>query len=393
VLLLLTPLFLRKKYPGQGAVLFKYSALASVVFFVTVNLFGGVLMVLRTTQTALGPLTNPTLAIASGTFDTLDNNAEDYITMGKELFVPTLEQLKDNTEGEQPAVLLLENGMKIVKDAKVFVSVAKMFKKISFVFEILPIVLLLVTMVFFLLALRPTLTQIVKLPAMAASGAAGVGRDVVRKSLRRVGTEFLATLCTIGVLFAITVLSAFVLGRVVGPTLDTLLGYFSLSVNYLQFVEGASSGLVFLALFGVILFLVFNLGTLIVSTVFFLGKSQKIFQQRFNDGVPLSKHARFWKWGIPSVLFVQLFPLLFMLLADFVLTKVFDKLTEGISDADSIPWGKIMLIGPFSLVIGYAVLFWAARGVKAIKFLFAYKVKPGKPVGGGVEAAEPVPPR
>ena len=39
----LMPLVLAKKYPGQGSVLFKYSALAAVTFFVTVNLFGGVL--------------------------------------------------------------------------------------------------------------------------------------------------------------------------------------------------------------------------------------------------------------------------------------------------------------------------------------------------------------
>src|SRR5262249_12158902 len=151
-----------------------------------------------------------------------------YITAGKELFVPTLEQLKGNSD-EQPAVVLLENGMKVVKDAKVFVGVAKMFKKISFVFAILPIVLLLLTMVFFLLALKPTLTQIIKLPAMAASGAAGVGKDVVKASMRRVGTEFIATLCTIGVLFGITLISAFVLGRIVSPAIDALLSYFAMA--------------------------------------------------------------------------------------------------------------------------------------------------------------------
>src|SRR5262249_49180565 len=42
LLLLLMPLALRRKYPGQGKVLFKYSALAAATFFVTVNLFGGV---------------------------------------------------------------------------------------------------------------------------------------------------------------------------------------------------------------------------------------------------------------------------------------------------------------------------------------------------------------
>ena len=374
ILLLVTPLVLRKKYPGQGKVLFKYSSLAAVTFFVTVNLFGGVLLMMRTAQTALGPLANPTLAIASGTFDTLDTNADEYVTTGKELFVPTLEQIKANPD-EQPAVLLLENGTKVVKDAMVFVRVANVFKKVSFVFEIVPLVLLVVTLLLFLLALRPTLTEIIKLPALAAQGAYGVGRDVIKRSLRRVGTELVATVCTIGVLFAITLVSSFVLGRVVGPALETLLGYFSAGVTYLQFAHGASSALVFGALFGVILFLVLNLASLIVSTAFFLGKSQKIFQQRWNDGVPLATHGRFWKWGIPSVLLVQLFPWLFVSIAAIALDNINESILGGVGSADDVSWGKLMLAGPLFLVVGFVFAFWAARGVKAIRFLASYQVK------------------
>ena len=392
LLLLATPLVLRKKYPGQGAMLMKYSGLAALTFFVTVNLFGGVLMVMRTAQGALGEYTNPTLAICGGTFDTLDTNAEEFITTGKELFVPTLEQMKGNSD-EQPAVLLIENGMRIVKDAKVFMSIAKMFKKISFVFEVLPIVLLGVTLILFLLALKPTLIEIIKLPSLVAEGKA-LGRDVVKGAMRRVGSEFVATLCTIGVLFLITLVSAFVLGRVVQPAIDALLGYFSLAVSYLQFQEGASSGMVFLALFAVILFLVFNLASLILSTAFFLGKSQKIFQAKFTDGEPIAKHARFFKWGIPSLLLVQLFPLLFVVIADKILVAINEHLIAGVSDAADVPWTKIMLAGPLFLVLGYGVAFWGARGLKAIGFLFSYKVKPKlpKPTGGD-EPGVTVPPQ
>ncbi|HEV7559727.1 MAG TPA: hypothetical protein VGO00_29825, partial [Kofleriaceae bacterium] len=285
-----------------------------------------------------------------------------------------LEQIKANPD-EQPAVLLLENGTKVVKDATVFVRVANLFKQVSFVFEILPLVLLGVTLLLFLLALRPTLTEIIKLPALAAQGAYGVGREVVRRSLRRVGTELVATVCTIGVLFAITLVSSFVLGRVVAPALETLLGYFSASVVYLQFAHGASSALVFAALFGVILFLVLNLASLIVSTVFFLGNSQKIFQQRWNDGVPLATHRRFWRWGIPSVLLVQLFPWLFVSVAAMVLDKINDSILGGAGSANEVSWGKLMLAGPLFLVVGFVVAFWAVRGVKAIRFLAGYKVK------------------
>ncbi|HEU0032697.1 MAG TPA: hypothetical protein VFQ53_18830 [Kofleriaceae bacterium] len=380
IFLLLMPVFLKKKYPGQGKLLFKYSALAAITFIVTVNLFGGVLFGLRTVQGELSNYTNPSIAIASGTFDTLDDNAEEYITTGKELFAPTLEQMRLHPE-EQPSVLILENGLKIVKDAKVFLSIKNMIKKVDFIFSVLPIILTLVTLILFVLAIKPTLVEIVKMPALAATTGGGVGKDTVKKSLRRVFGELKATLCTVGVLVLLTMLSAVVLGNVVKPALTVLLEYFSMAINYLQFVEGASSGLVFVALFGVILFLVLNLATLILSMSFFLGKCQKIFQQRFNDGTPISTHQRFFKWGVPSVLLVQVFPLLFALFVGKLIQLVNDKLTDGVMDAESIPWGKLMLMGPLLLVLAFIVTFWAARGLAAIKFLATYKVKVKLPPG------------
>ena len=378
VVLLVIPLAVGKKYPGKAGILFKYSALAAVTFFVTVNLFGGVLMALRTVQGALGPSTNPSLAIAKGTFDSLDRNADEFVTMGKEVFMPTLEQLAAHPD-EQPAEVLLENGQKVIKDARVFVTCAHMFKKIDFIFKILPIVLFAITMLLFFLAVKPTLTEIVKLPMRAASGEAGVGRDVTRKAMRRVWGELLATLCTVGVLVVMTVLSAFVLGQIVGPALDALLDYFSRAVTYLMFVEGASSGLVFLALFGVIFFLALNLAALILSTAFFLGKCQKIFQARFNDGTPIAAHKRFFKWGIASVLLVQVLPWIYALIADVVLHKIDASSFDGVTSADQVPWTKVMLAGPIFLIVGFVFFFWAARGIKGIKFLATYKVKPKAP--------------
>src|SRR5204862_3073255 len=174
---------------------------------ITVNLFGGVLYGLRTVQSGLSTYTNPSVAIASGTFDTLDENAERYIVMGKELFMPTIEQFRNLGTDEQPSVALLGNGIKIVKDAKVFLSVAKMFKKVDFIFKALPIVLTLVTLILFVLAIRPTLMEIIKLPAKAAAGEANAGKQVIASSIKRVKGELIASLCTIGFLVVITLLS------------------------------------------------------------------------------------------------------------------------------------------------------------------------------------------
>ncbi|HPH65954.1 MAG TPA: hypothetical protein PLF40_09435 [Kofleriaceae bacterium] len=388
LLILLLPLGLLKKYPGKAGLLFKYSALAAAVFVVTVNLFGGVLYGLRAAQGAVATQANPQIALAKGFFETLDEHADDYAVMGKELFGPTLEQLRGNTD-EQPATVLIANGMKVVKDAKVFLTVAKAFKKLTFLLGYLPIILTIVTLVLFGLAIRPTLTEIIKMPIRAASGEAGVGREVMGKSLQRVFGEMKATMCTIGVLIVVTLVAGFILGRICVPALDALLNYFSASVAYLQFVAGAKSGLVFLALFGVIFFLVLNLAVIILSMSFFLGKCQKIFQHRFNEGAPLSTHRNFFKWGVPSVLLVQLFPLLFVVVAQFGLNKINDNLMANATSADAIAWNKLMMAGPIFLVVGFVLLFWAVRGFKAIKFLQGYKVKPKAPKGGAADAVTP----
>jgi hypothetical protein len=374
LLLLLMPLALRKRYPGQGAMLFKYSALAALTFVVTVNLFGGVLFGLRTVQGALSNHTNPSVAIAAGTFDTLHKNAEDYLTTGKELFGPTLEQMIKHPD-EQPAVLLLENGQRLLKDAKVFLSVKKALKSVDFAFSLLPIVLMGLTMVLFVLAIRPTLTEIIKLPAAAAAarGQGSIGRDAVARAMHRVKGELFSSLCTVGVLAVVTVVTGFVLGRTVGPALETFLYYFSQAVSYLQFVEGASSGTVFLALFGVIVFLVLNLAVLILSSVFFLGKCQKIFQRRFNDGVPIGMHGAFFRGGIPAVLLVQLFPYAFVYLAELLLEKINHSIVSS-QDAEQVSWGLLLVLGPLVLVVAFLIVFWLARGVKALKFLATYKV-------------------
>ena len=72
--------------------------------------------------------------------DTLDEQADKFIVMGKELFLPTIEQMR-NAPDDQPSVQLLQNGVKIVQDAKVFLSIAKMVKKVDFIFGTAPALL------------------------------------------------------------------------------------------------------------------------------------------------------------------------------------------------------------------------------------------------------------
>ena len=141
----------------------------------------------------------------------------------------------------------------------------------------------------------------------------------------------------------------------------------------------------FVTLFAVIFFLVLNLATLILSMSFFLGKSQRIFQQRFNAGTPIATHRRFFAWGTPAVLLVQVFPWVFMLTAAVLLDLINEKVMGEAKTAEAISWGQALLAGPLFLVVAFLVMFWAVRGVKAIRFLQGYKVVPKVPKPTAVE--------
>ena len=388
VLLLATPLVLRRRYPGQGARMFKFSALAAVTFVVTVNLFGMVVVGMRGVQGALGEQTNPQLRVAEGFFEALHRNADQYRPLAKQLFGPTLRSLDEGGD-QQPAAALLENGSKLIAKAQSFARVAKVFKKVDFAFALLPIVLLGVTLVVFILAIKPTLVEIITMPARMAAGTQTSAMATVKLALRRLGGEVGATACTLGVLFALTLWSATILGRLLPLAVDSLIQFFSAAVLYLQLDAAASSGVVFACLFGVVLFLVLNLAAIVLSSAFYLGKAQKIFQARWNGGVPLASHARFWTWGTASVVAAQLIPIGFM----YAGWKAVDWFAgKMIGDGTDIHWKTLFLGGVAILVLGFAVVFWAARGVKALLFLARYKVAP-PPVAVSPASAEapPVP--
>jgi hypothetical protein len=371
--LLLTPLLLAKKYPGKGGLLFKYSALAAVTFFVAVNLFGAVMLIMRGAQAAVGENTNPQIAIVGGTFDAMHDNADEFVPMGKELFGPALEQMQGATD-QQPVNTLMANAQKLIEDTQVFLKVARAFKRIDFLLGQIPTILLLVTLLLFIKAVKPTMVEIIKMPATAAS-AGGGGGDVFKTAIGRVLAEGKATLGAIGILIVLSTIAGFVLHQVVQPALETLLSYFVLSIIYLQFVDGASSTLVFFMLFMTLFFLILNVAVVILSMAFFLGKAQKIFQQRFGWGVPLSEHRTFWKWGPIGVLWSLAFPLIFVHVARFGVSKINDKVMSGQVDADAINWKAAMLAGPLFLVIGFVVLYWATQAFRGLKFLATYKVK------------------
>ncbi|MEM6994288.1 MAG: hypothetical protein AAF721_27485 [Myxococcota bacterium] len=380
--ILAMPLVLRRRFPGRAKTLWKYSCLAAALFVITVNLFAGVLSILRVGQMAAGSLTNPQVQIVSATFDVLDDNAEDLADLGPILIEPTLAGLTNGTADPVP-VLLLNNVSHLVHELKVFKSVAAFFKRLDWAFGYVPVVLALVTVGVFMVGLRPTLTEIVRLPIRAAAGEEGVARRVVGATLRRVGREFVVTLAVMVVLLAVMLSAGFFLSEALPPALEAFIAYLGVAFIYVQMVPDASTVAVLVALAGTIVFLGLDLAVVLVASATYVGKAHKVLQRRFHDREPLRAHRRFWGIGTLLLGYALAFPLLFILGTQPLIEAVIDWQTSGAE----VNWAMLLVSGPVLLVVmfvGAAALF---RLHRALGFLARYRVPK---LGSAIGCTQPV---
>lgn len=368
-LLLLMPIFLAKKYPGKLGLLFKTSAIAAFASVIVMNLFAGIVLLLKNVQGALAKFTNPQIKIVEAALDGIGDSADHLISFGPQLIQPTLDQL--SSSDEPVPVALLQNVQKIAKDAEPFLTAAKWFKGMLWIFDYLPLVMTTVAIFLFLVGAKPMLVELIKLPGRAASGENTEG--VVKEAFRKVWRELLATLCLIVLLVVVTLLSGELLALAVRPAVENFLNTFFVDVIYVQ-TPNASTGLIFGSLVGTVIFLVLNVMVVLLSTGFFLGKAHKIFQQRFQEKVPLSVHKKFWGWGTLSLLWAQLFPVVFVLGAEPLVEKLLEK---GFAKEEP-NWSVILLGGSAVFVLGFVVTFWALRGLKGLAFLKKYDLKAAK---------------
>jgi hypothetical protein len=378
VFLLGLPLVLRKKYPGKGGPLFKYSALAALLFFLAVNLFAVVLFVMRGAQGVLGEHTNPQVQIVESTFDLFADKADDLALIGPTLVEPTLASLTG--ESEEPVVTqMLANAQRLKQDFTAFSKVGAVFKKVDWLFGMLPLILIGVGLFLFAKVARPTLTEIVKLPERAVSGAEGVVKQTVKLTLRNVWAEAKAAFAAVGLLVGLTLVASVLLGLVLQPALEVFIAYLTLALLYVQLSPEASTFWVLFSLTASMLFLVLNLAVVVLSSAFFLGKAQRIFQAKFREGVPLGQHKRFWTWGSLGAVWAQVLPVLYILVAvkgiGWLVEKSMDRYFNAENPAAS-SWGFLLASGPAMFLVTFGLVFWAARGVKALAYLAKYRVPP-----------------
>lgn len=366
-LMLGLPLVVRSRFPGKTALLVKQSALGALLFFVTVNLLTGALVLLRNAQAALGSLTNPQITMLDGVFATLDKEAGDLSGLSSVLD-PTLQQLATS---EEPFVaLLMTNLGKIRADITVFQSIASMLKSLDWLFGALPFVTAILAVVLFVISFKPLLLDIVRMPIRAAEGTSANAWAFAKETLRRVGREFLSVLSLILVLFVVTLVSAGILSQLLQPAMEALLAFAVAGFFYVQVEANISSSLMLLSLSAVALFLVLSVGVVLAGNIFFLSKAQKIFHQRFVDRVPLGTHRAFWGRGSLALLWSQLLPLGFIMMGTYTVEKVFEKYMA--TEPPSFLSG--MLISGVLLVVGFLTFYWLTRGFRALRYIARYKV-------------------
>ncbi len=384
-LLLLLPFFLRRKYPDRMGVLVRYSALAALLFYLAVNLFAVVLLLMRGTQSALGEYTNPQIKLVAATFDLIEDKADEMAEVGPLLIEPTMQSLSAGGDGTVLGVML-ENVQQLRNDVSVFSSIARFVERLDGLFGMLPLLFIGLALFLFGRVTWPTLSEIARLPERAAQGERGAVRHTLRLTLRNVWAEARATFCVAGVLIAMSLLASSLLGLVLEPAIEVFMAYLALAFLYIQVDAAAGSFWILASLMGALLFLLVNLGVILLTTILVLLKTQKIFQQRFRAGVPLRAHRRFWQWGVAGALWIQLLPVLYVAVA----VKAIGWFAEASagrlidpSDPAASNWPFLLVSGPLLFLLGFAFIFWLGRGVSALGFLARYRVD-----GQGYAAAD-----
>jgi hypothetical protein len=374
--LLLMPLRLGKRFPGQAGRLLGYAAIAAATFVVSILLFTGVLVGMNAVRGALAEESHPQIVLQDATFEAADEHIDDLAAMPGLLMVP----LESVSEGEQEslAAAMLDNAASFKEDLDALRTVAGAYRSVQGLLGWVGPALTLLAVVLFLVNLRGLLGDILRFPERAMRGEISAAAAVSQAG-KRVGGEMVATLATVGVLVVLTVLTSVATSVVAGPGMSMFVEQLIATLQYV-FVDAApSKAYVYVGLGSILAFIVLALATIVLGSAIYVGKVQKVFRARFCDGVPLGAHKAFFGWRSLGMLWILALPLVTLLGTSLVAGSLVDKGTSG----DGFDWFTALVPGPLALVIGFVLLFSVALGLKSLLAIARYKVEvPAPPQGG-----------
>ncbi len=384
VLLLLMPLWMGKKYPGQTGRLFGFAALASGTFVLSMLLFTGALLGMRLVQGELAEQTNPQIVIQEATFDAAEEHLEDIAAMPGLLLVP-LEEVSTEKQ-DSLGVAILENAGKFKEDFDALQKVANGLKGVDWLFGYVAPALTLLAVLLFVLNVKVVVVEILRLPDRAMRGEIPAAA-VVGGVMKRVGGEIVATLCTLGVLVVLTVVTSVAMTVVAIPAMSLFVGQLLATLQYVFVQPGAEKLYVYVGLGGILAFLVLALVVILAGTAFYIGKTQKIFRAKFCDRVPLGRHKPFFGWRTLGLAWLLALPVGVLVGASHLAEYLVDEGTEG----KEFDWFMALVPGPAGLLVGFLALFTVAFGLKALLSIVRYKVDGTSADAGLEQAAQAMP--
>ncbi|MBY0521823.1 MAG: hypothetical protein K2R98_00400 [Gemmataceae bacterium] len=371
-LLLFTPLLFFRRYPGKFHVLCAYSLLAAGLFSLTVALFYGPLYALSSLWEELAMGVDPRLRTMDAAFDLMDQNAEEFLSRDLPLG-STLEQVAGG-RADSFVTVLLQNLSQISDQFAVLEPLVTFYRRLDWLFGSLPKIQCLLFALLFVIPLYPIFKAIVQLPLHACEGEPREGRRVAKLALRNWWREVLALFGFLLIWILIVIGNDMVLTSVAEPGTESMLNLLFVALDYLGHEPAPSYLLLYSSLAAVGLFYLFNIVVMTLAVMLYLNWALRILRLRFHQKQALWSHAPFWKWGTLSMIWVQLLPLLFIYLA----WPGIQAAVRGFAHDNPPNYLGALVAGGAAMFLGILVVFWLARGFRALGFLIRYRVPMAK---------------
>ncbi|MEM9490909.1 MAG: hypothetical protein AAGC55_17305, partial [Myxococcota bacterium] len=192
----------------------------------------------------------------------------------------------------------------------------------------------------------------------------------IDSAMGTVSAELKSLLPFLGVVLLLLPIVGLFLSLVVQPLIEILLNYYLLAVFYILMTE-ASAFVLYATLSSALFLLVLVLAVYIVAMTFFIGTVRKILRSKFHYGQTFGEYKRFWLFGGLCMLLVLVLPLIYVYGLEYIAFILFEP------DFDNMG-AKDMLLVPMTAFLLFPVLFWAARGLKALGFIKSYPVTLGR---------------
>ena len=391
ICILCLPLYLGRKYPGQGPRLWRASVIAAGTFATTVVLLGVTLLVMRAVQVRVAAdSTSPKMKIAQGVFEVLqeEESIQGFSQLSRErldFIKGPLRTIVEDTTGESQekyavfvayvathwAQLLQEPELKhlarnkklLAEHVAAFKGAVGFYKKVDWIMGWVPILLSLLAVVLYLIPLREVLVGIATAPLRTA--ATGSREDLVAQARQTVWGEMKSVLPFLAIILLLLPLVGIFLSLGVKPLVEMLLGYSFQTMSYILLAE-ASPMVLYSSIAGVSLLLIACMAVYILGMAFFLGTTRKILRAKFHHGHTFASYKRFWLLGTVILLAVMAFPVGYAHLADYLAMDVW-RPNEVPSTAD-------MVLIPLVSLLAFPLLFWLVRGFRGLAFIKKYPV-------------------